>query len=456
MVSPVTVESGRGLKFSLFGFPVQIDMSFLLIGLLVGLQVGQISWVVMFLVVVAVSVLVHELGHAFAARALGAKPQIRLHFMGGVTTFAPPRPPTRLQSIGVSLAGPFAGFALGLVVLLARQTVEEPVFGSLSYNAWRFLIFINLGWGLINLAPVLPLDGGHVMANLLPGDESQRLRVASIVSVVVGAGLALLFWRMEWGSGIVVFLFVLFAVQNLGVAAGGSKRANRKFVERDDLESAIGLLNADDPRALPELERLAHDSRDPMVQSYAKMLAVQRHVESGDIQRARRELDELPGQVHPALYGLVSLNEGEPGALRQIDDAVLADPTPAAGHILALGYIRSNRSSELVELLGSGPSDYRAPPMLGVVQHTLHSRGYYDAAVKIGELHIASRPDAAAVVYYNTASGWARLENSERAFARLDEAIDRGWSDLDALDSDPDFAPYRHQVRFGALRGKIH
>lgn len=455
MASPLTVESGRGLKFSLFGFPVHIDMSFLLIGLIVGLQVGQISWVAMFMVVVAVSVLVHELGHAFAARALGAKPQIRLHFMGGVTTFAPPRPPTRLQAIGVSLAGPFAGFVLGLIVLLARQTVEEPVFGSLSYNAWRFLIFINLGWGLINLAPVLPLDGGHVMQNLLPGDDAQRRRAASLISVVVGFGLALLFWKMQWG-GIVVFLFVLFAVQNLGATAGGSKRAERKYVERDDLEATIGLLNADDPSALPELHRLASDSRDPMVQSYAKMLAVQRYVELGEIGRARHELDDLPGQVHPALYGLVSLNEGEPGALRQIDDAVLADPTPAAGHILALGYIHARRANELVELLGSGPSDYRAAAMLAVVQHTLHSRGYYDAAVKIGELHIASRPDAAATVFYNTATGWARLENAERAFARLDEAIDRGWSDLEALDSDPDFAPYRHQVRFGALRGKIH
>src|SRR5690606_34069820 len=65
------------------------------------------------------SVLVHELGHAFAGRAFGLKASITLHMMGGATLFMPGTQLSRGRDILVSAAGPFAGLALGVGSLLA-------------------------------------------------------------------------------------------------------------------------------------------------------------------------------------------------------------------------------------------------------------------------------------------------------------------------------------------------
>lgn len=454
------VATGRGLKFSVFGFPVSIDLSFFVIGAVIGFQVVSLRWVAllwvaMFLVVIAVSVLVHELGHAFAARSLGAHPTIRLHVMGGVTQFMPPAPPTRLQTIGVSLAGPFAGFALGLIVLLARQVVDDPVAGSLADNAWRFLILINLGWGAINLAPVLPLDGGHVMESLMPGDERQRRRLAALLSILVGAGLTWFFLKSMDNMGIAAFLFALFAAQNVGVLFATSGRSNQRDEDRDALEGAISRLNTGDNSALATLESLARESSDPTVQKYSKMLVVERSATGGNVPQARRQLSELPGAVHPAMYGLVALYEGDSSAVGQLDDAMAAEPSPAAAHILTLGYIAAGRANDVVARIGSGPATWLTPSILGSVQHTLHSRNYVEAAVQVGELHLATVAEPSGKAFYNTACGWARIGNVERAMTRLGEAIDRGWNDRATLDADLDFAPYRHTVEFGAMRGRL-
>ncbi len=443
---------------------MRIDLSFFLLGVIFAFQVISLRWiavlwVALLLFVFGVSVLVHELGHAFAARALGAHPTIRLHAIGGITHFIPPKPPTRLQTIGVSLAGPFAGFALGIIVLLARQAVDDPVAGGLADNTWRILLLINIGLGAANLAPVLPLDGGHVMESLMPGDETQRRRAAAGVSVVVALGIALFFFRSFDTFGITAqlaaFLFVLAAAHNVGVLLATSKRSTQKFADRDELEEAIERLNDGDNTALATLEQLATGSEDETVQKYSKMLVIERTATGGDVPLARRQLTELPGKVHPSLYGLVSLYEGDPSAIEQLDDAMLTEPSPAAAHIMTLGYIAAGRADDIVTVIGSGPTDWLTAPILGSVQHTLHSRDHVEAGVQIGELHLATVPDPAGKVYYNTACGWARLGNTERAMTRLSEAIGRGWNDRATLDEDPDFAPYRHTIEYGALRGQL-
>ncbi len=72
--------------------------------------------IIVWVVAVFVSVLVHEMGHALAMRALGVQPWITLYGMGGLTShqggqFQP------LTQILVSLAGPVAGFALAAIVV---------------------------------------------------------------------------------------------------------------------------------------------------------------------------------------------------------------------------------------------------------------------------------------------------------------------------------------------------
>jgi hypothetical protein len=72
------------LRFSLFGFPIQADASFLLITAMLGFGLPK-EHLLIWIGVAALAVLFHELGHAFAARSLGGEARIELAGLGGLT-----------------------------------------------------------------------------------------------------------------------------------------------------------------------------------------------------------------------------------------------------------------------------------------------------------------------------------------------------------------------------------
>lgn len=183
------------MSFRLLGFPVTVDPGFLLIALLLGAgradyPVGLIIWVG----VVFVSIVIHELGHAVAARAYGYDPQIRLYAMGGLTIWRESRTPVPRQRLVVSLAGPVAGFLTGGVVWALRDLL--PLADSLPLRVLvGDLLWVNIGWGLLNLIPMFPLDGGQVMRSIFHAVRGPDDRLPLQISIgvgVLGAVLALL------------------------------------------------------------------------------------------------------------------------------------------------------------------------------------------------------------------------------------------------------------------------
>src|SRR5579862_9050897 len=115
------------LRFRLFGIDVEVMPWFWVMAVLLGWRPGSFddsagrielfTWVP----VVFVSVLVHELGHAFAIKRHRIEPNIRLHSLGGTTYWRAPARMGRLQHVIIDVAGPFAGFALALVTYLALR-----------------------------------------------------------------------------------------------------------------------------------------------------------------------------------------------------------------------------------------------------------------------------------------------------------------------------------------------
>ncbi len=172
---------------------------------LLGAGRGELLPLLVWVAVVFVSILVHELGHAFLARAYGCRPSIALFAMGGLTQWREPLGHLRL--VVVSLAGPLAGFALGALVLIGSGALPEDA-PWLAKLAVRDLLWVNFGWGLLNLLPVLPLDGGQVLRSLLHAARSREdERLPLLISVGVGGvGVVLAVFSGLWWAGLLAGL----------------------------------------------------------------------------------------------------------------------------------------------------------------------------------------------------------------------------------------------------------
>lgn len=203
------------MSFRLFGFPVSIHGSFLLVLGVIGFSwFEQVDRIVGVVVIAVVAILVHELGHAFAARSQGvvAAPTISLAGMAGVTSYQLEREPSRAQSILISGAGPLAGIALGVVVLAMRVAGvgESDAFVD---TMLRVGLFTTFGWSAFNLLPIVPLDGGHIMTELIPGSPLVRRRRAAVASIGV-AVIAGVWLFMAFKALIAPAILAMFAYQN--------------------------------------------------------------------------------------------------------------------------------------------------------------------------------------------------------------------------------------------------
>jgi len=124
------------------------------------------------------SVLTHELGHALAARATGQKVySVSLHGMGGTTVHSRPR--SGFVRTLISLAGP--AFGLGLAVALVLAAVVGPAsFGGFLLRC----AYLNVFWSVLNLLPILPLDGGQAVVGFLCALGVKD----AVASTLIGAG----------------------------------------------------------------------------------------------------------------------------------------------------------------------------------------------------------------------------------------------------------------------------
>ncbi len=187
------------VRFVIFGIPVRVHPAFWILGTILGWRTGdgeagavRLQLILIWLLCLFVSILVHELGHALTAKAFGWPPEIVLCHFGGYAAFMPHHGYTHARSILVSFAGPFAGFLLfGLVVsvwfVLEMTGTSINQFGESAI--WN-MIWINLGWGIINLLPVLPLDGGQICREVCRWISPQNGLTWSLWIAVVVGGLA--------------------------------------------------------------------------------------------------------------------------------------------------------------------------------------------------------------------------------------------------------------------------
>jgi Zn-dependent protease len=169
--------------------PIRIRGLFLFMAVVLGARLQRPDLIAIWVAIVLVSVVAHELGHAFVGRMFGLEPQIELHGMGGTTSWINGRDVGHARGIAISLAGPFAGFAIAGVLFGCERLGLRP-HHPLALLALDLAFQINFWWGIFNLAPMLPLDGGNVLRgtlNLLTKGRGEK--PARAISVLMGGVL---------------------------------------------------------------------------------------------------------------------------------------------------------------------------------------------------------------------------------------------------------------------------
>jgi stage IV sporulation protein FB len=214
------------LNFRLLGIPVRINPFFWVLAAALGWESHDGWEVLIWIGVVFVSILVHEFGHGLTARALSPqRPTIVLYGMGGLC-FSEREQRSPGRRLAVILMGPGAGFLLfGLIAALGTALIGITPLGMLGITplhlvhqppawvsqpilvAYHDLLWINLFWGLFNLFPIYPLDGGQAAQALLTlQNRHQAMRRTHILSMVTAAILAVLAY--QWLGSPFTALFV--------------------------------------------------------------------------------------------------------------------------------------------------------------------------------------------------------------------------------------------------------
>lgn len=198
------------LHFTFFGVPVRVHPLFWVLSVVLGAarRGARPKDVVIWIIAVFVSFLIHEFGHALAIRYYGWRPRIILYSFGGLAAYEPTYH-NRLAQIIIAFAGPLAGFLLAGAVLAATRATGHDVrfYRSLFHpvDAGPFasgnlqvlvnnVLYLNIFWGLINLLPIFPLDGGKIaQETLVHFNPRGGLRQSLLISMItaIGVGLAL-------------------------------------------------------------------------------------------------------------------------------------------------------------------------------------------------------------------------------------------------------------------------
>jgi len=267
------------LNFRCFGVPVRVSPFFWIIGILLGWSISNPGHFIIWMGVFFVSILIHEMGHALMSRRYGFQPWVVLTSFGGVCCRNPYQQPsghTREREMWISFAGPgiqliFAALTIivyGLILTsLAGLPLTEVGYLALFYlnkvlsfgdpgiaealargitavfsqypmhlvqishtetmlsasHSWfhyfsvvvYFLLQINIFWAILNLMPILPLDGGHLSMHFCEKINPREGRRRAVFISATVAGCLAAFAAIRLGHLFIAIFFGYFCFQSI-------------------------------------------------------------------------------------------------------------------------------------------------------------------------------------------------------------------------------------------------
>lgn len=318
-----------------------------------------------FFVALFVCVLLHEYGHALAARRFGiATRDITLLPIGGVARLErmPDKP---IQELWVALAGPAVNvvIAAALAVGLTLTGSWEPL-SALSTTGGGFverLLAVNVGLVLFNMIPAFPMDGGRVLRAVL----ALRLEYARAtrIAATIGQGLAIAFGFAGLFSNPLLLLIAAFiwigASQE--AAATDIKAAIGGLPVREAMLTDFRTLSPDDTLGAATRLLIEGSQQDFPVVVEGRVAGVLSHARLFEILRDRGEWT-LVGEAMEREFRTLRPEEPLDGALFQAEPGQTVMPVVRNGQLV--GLITAENIGELMMIRAARAQRGVEPPPL--------------------------------------------------------------------------------------------
>ena len=425
------------MRFNLLGIPVRVQPIFWLVAVMLGLPGGtsqrELAELAIWIAVLFVSILAHELGHAMAMRAYGRSAQIELWGLGGLTHWGPGPPVTPGKDIVVSLAGPGAGLLLGAIVFAIASNVP-PADGSLAAELVRQALWVNVGWGIVNLIPVLPLDGGHVLesgATWIAGARGRRAAHGISLALAVGAGGLALYNRMLWVGFIALWCA---SISWRAWSGGGTPTTQESGVDpetRQQLRQAWQhLVSGRAKEASDTCEALLSQIGDAPERAAARSAVLEAlawaHIELGDEQAALNAARRMTGQPSTLLAARLLVAEGQVAeGVERLERAFNEERSSFPALVLSSVYVDQERPDLTVAMLRSERGAKLSSETHLTIGAQLFFAEKFELAFEVTRLGFERF--GTGVHAYNAACSLARLGRVDEGLEWLEKAISAGF-----------------------------
>lgn len=288
------------------GIPLAVSPFFFVTAGLIGyLMTGSLIGMLIGIVIIFFSILIHELGHALSSKAFGQNPRIELNAFGGLTYPEGPSISKGREFI-VVLMGPLFGFALAIFAYFVMRLVQGNVLATQIFYA---TFVINFVWTVINLVPVLPLDGGQLLRIVFEKIFGPRgTSYACLVSMVLAGAVAIFSFIAGWLIGGI--LFFLFAFQNFETFRRYKKAS---VMDHDDgLKHELGeiehlLMEGRLEDAMPTLEKVREKAKEGILYTLCTQYLAQIYYKKKDFTKVYELLSPIYKDISP--LELIMLHE---------------------------------------------------------------------------------------------------------------------------------------------------
>ncbi len=403
---------------------------------------------------VSFSVLIHELGHAFAARSFGARPTIQLVGLGGLTRAEGAEQLEWWQDLLFTLAGPAAGLALGVfsgaVAVVGGSALPDPV----RYFATG-LALANISWTVLNLLPISTLDGGRITALVLTRVLG---RPGFLIAQLIALGLAalVLLWAVLSRQPFLAVLVALMVMRTFANIGAYQRRELPLGTAAHPLTTVIERAEAlYRERKLTEAELIASgvvEAQDTpsVLRSRAHMLLGWIALKEGKGRRALDHFSQVQGLLVPAhaLAAAFSLVGDETRAIPLWAQAAQSMGDEVVLHEYAGALIRGGREPEARAL-----PRVQMARAFAAAERVHYVRKEFEQAARAAEAAFREQPEPS--LAYTSACAWAQANRPEEALRLLALASKNGYRNASEARTDSDLRSLRGRPDFEAWLGSL-